>query len=76
MLQALEWAENPDSSDTENAGYIRIENKIRKELGKSERKLRTREQAKAERELGKRWERGEMSQAEYMAELGKIYGGE
>lgn len=35
VLEALEWAENPDYGDYDpaNAAYIRIENKIRKELG-------------------------------------------
>ena len=34
VLEALEWAENPDYPDSDpiNAVYRRIENKIRKEL--------------------------------------------
>lgn len=35
VLKALEWAENPDygDDDPDNAACIRIENKIRKQLG-------------------------------------------
>lgn len=34
LLQALEWAVNPDFPDTDptNAKYIRLENKIRREM--------------------------------------------
>ena len=34
VLKALEWAENPDygNDDPDNAAYIRIEDKIQKQL--------------------------------------------
>lgn len=38
ILEALEWAQNPDFPDYDplNAKYIRIENRIRKALGEEE----------------------------------------
>lgn len=46
VLEALEWAENPDYDDYDpaNAAYIRIENKILKELGRKPIKQETMKQ--------------------------------
>lgn len=48
VLEALEWAENPDYGDCDpaNAAYIRIENKIRKQLGMEQQKQETMTQRK------------------------------
>lgn len=74
VLQALEWAENPDYSDSDsgNAVYIRIEKKIRRLLGE-ERNEPTRAERVAENRLERRFKNGDISQAEFMAEWEKIH---
>ena len=51
VLTALEWAEDPNGSYTDNAHWIRIENKIRKALGEQAIKPTTKEERKDWKEL-------------------------
>lgn len=74
VLQALEWAENPDYSDSDswNAVYIRIEKKIKRLLGE-ETPEPTRAERVAENRLKRQFENGKISQAEFLAEWEKLH---
>lgn len=77
VLQALEWAENPDypDSDPDNLAYRRIENKIRKGLGEKIVAPETTKARKARQELEEAWQHSKISQQEYVAKMVELGGG-